>query len=145
MWRRSLATGESDTSVGALRHIFDLTTLPIRLQGWHIEQRLPTRRPRVTPPGMHPPFVLAACKRAISVLCRRRRAHENRHASGVHRSTPGALAPSRVVLSRPILTYSAPSVPLAGTSRLHRRTAYTRCLRCACPPRRPTSGSGLSS
>src|SRR4051812_6498488 len=34
--------------------------------------------------------------------------------------------------------------PLAGTSRLHRRAAYTRCLRCAGAPRRPASGSGLS-
>ena len=62
------------------------------------------------------------------------------------RSTPGALAPVRVVLSRSILTYPAPSAPLAGTSRLHRLAAYTRCLRCAYwyTPRRPTTGSELS-
>src|SRR6516225_6695791 len=39
---------------------------------------------------------------------------------------------------------TAPSAPLAGTSRFHRLAAYTGCLRCAGAPRRPTSGSGLS-
>src|SRR5215471_11138565 len=48
------------------------------------------------------------------------------------------------MLSRSILTYSAPSAPLAGTSRLRRLAAYTRCLRCAGAPRRPASGSELS-
>jgi hypothetical protein len=45
-----------------------------------------------------------------------------------------------------IITYPAPSAPLAGTSRLHRMAAYTRCLRCAYShmPRRPTTGSELS-
>src|SRR3954452_12520238 len=59
-------------------------------------------------------------------------------------SAPGALARVRVMLSRSVLAYPAPSAPLAGTSRLHRRAAYTRCLRCAGAPRRPASGSGLS-
>jgi hypothetical protein len=64
----------------------------------------------------------------------------------IGRSTPGALAPVRVVLSRSILAYPAPSAPLAGTSRLHRLAAYKRCLRCADSrmPRRPTTGSELS-
>src|SRR5712692_6684350 len=48
------------------------------------------------------------------------------------------------MLSRSIITYSAPSAPLAGTSRLHRMAAYTRCPRCAVRPRRPASGSVLS-
>ncbi len=65
-------------------------------------------------------------------------------ASGLGRSTPGALAPVWVLLSRSILTYSAPSAPLAGASRFHRWAAYTRCLHCASPPRRPASGSVLS-
>jgi len=73
-----------------------------------------------------------------------RGALEHRRASGHRRSTPGALAPVRVLLSQSIITYSAPSVPLVGTSRLHRLAAYTECLRCASPPRRPTSGSVLS-
>src|SRR6516164_9685552 len=61
--------------------------------------------------------------------------------------TPGALARVRVVVSRSVITYSAPSAPLAGISRLHRLAAYTRCLRCAYShrPRRPTTGSELSS
>jgi hypothetical protein len=41
------------------------------------------------------------------------------------------------------LRYS-PIAPLAGTSRLRRKAAYTQCLRCAGAPRRPASGSGLS-
>ena len=73
-----------------------------------------------------------------------RRALEHLRASGPGRSTPGALAPVWVLLSRSILTYSAPSAPLAGASRFHRWAAYTRCLRCASPPRRPASGSVLS-
>src|SRR3954466_4618307 len=48
------------------------------------------------------------------------------------------------MLSRSVLAEPAPSAPLAGTSRLHRKAAYTRCLRCAGAPRRPASGSGLS-
>jgi hypothetical protein len=60
------------------------------------------------------------------------------------RSTPGVLAPVRVMLSRSIFTSSTPSAPLAGTSRLHGTAAYTRRLRCTGAPRRPTSGSELS-
>ena len=69
---------------------------------------------------------------------------EHRHASGPRRSTPGALAPVRVLLSRSITAYSAPSVPLAGTSRFPGTAGYTRRLRCAGAPRRPASGSVLS-
>ena len=53
------------------------------------------------------------------------------------RSGPGCSVPVRHHLS-------APSAPLAGTSRFHRIAAYTRCLRCAGAPRRPASGSELS-
>ena len=52
--------------------------------------------------------------------------------------SPGYAVPVSSSLNRP------QSAPLAGTSRLHRRAAYTRCLRCAGAPRRPASGSGLS-
>ena len=50
------------------------------------------------------------------------------------------------MLSRSIVTYLAPSAPLAGTSRLHRRAACTRCLRFAHlqMPWRPTTGTELS-
>src|SRR6476619_6226174 len=63
---------------------------------------------------------------------------------GYYSSTPGVLARVRVIVSRSVITYATPSVPLVGTSRFHRKAAYTRCLRCAGAPRRPTSGSGLS-
>ena len=69
---------------------------------------------------------------------------EHRHAGDMHHPTPGALAPVRVLLSRSINTHLAPSVPLAGTARFRHTTVYTRCLRCAGAPRRPTSGSVLS-
>lgn len=62
----------------------------------------------------------------------------------LRRSTPGALAPDRVILSWSIITYAAPSDPLVGTARFRCTAAYTRCLRCAFPPRRPTTGSVLS-
>ena len=46
--------------------------------------------------------------------------------------------------TRSVITYATPSAPLAGTSRFRRTAVYTRCLRCAGAPRRPTSGSELS-
>ena len=54
----------------------------------------------------------------------------------INRSTPGVLAPVRVMLSRSILTYLTPCAPLAGTPRLRRFATYTRCHRCAPLPRR---------
>jgi hypothetical protein len=65
------------------------------------------------------------------------------------RSAPGALVPIRVILSRSTITYSAPSAPLAGTTRFRRRAACTGCRRCVSvllspTPRQPTSGSVLS-
>jgi hypothetical protein len=48
------------------------------------------------------------------------------------------------MLSRSIRTYAAPSAPLAGTARFRCSAAYTPCLRCTFPPRRPTTGSVLS-
>jgi hypothetical protein len=65
--------------------------------------------------------------------------------SGPSRFAPGALAPVRVIVSRSIFAYLAPCAPLAGTARLRRSAAYTRCLRCVpTGPRRPASGSMLS-
>ena len=102
------------------------------------------RRPYATSHGLHPAFMLSAADIRSPHSVGGTRSVEHRHSSDHCRSTPGALAPVRVILSRSIFAYSAPSAPLAGTSRLHRRAAYTRCLRCACPPRRPASGSVLS-
>jgi hypothetical protein len=57
---------------------------------------------------------------------------------------PRALAPVRVILSRSINACR----PHPSHSQAHRDFAvyatYTRCLRCAAAPRRPTSGSELS-
>jgi hypothetical protein len=89
----------------------------------------------------------AHCLRRFSLLWVRGIALMSASVQAVSRFTPGALAPVRVMLSRSIITYSAPSAPLAGTSRLRRIAPYTRCLRCAYVhmPRRPTTGSELSS
>jgi hypothetical protein len=70
---------------------------------------------------------------------------KHRHASDMRRSTPRVLAPVRVMLSRAINAYSTRSAPLAGTAQLHRTATYMCCLRCAGAPRRPASGSALSS
>ena len=89
-----------------------------------------------------------------------RRALEHLRASGLGRSTPGALAPVWVLLSRSILTYSAPSAPLAGASRFHRwrliRDAFAvrhrlgdprvvPCFRCAFLLGMPSSVTAGSS
>ena len=76
----------------------------------------------------HPVCIRPSCaswSQRLSALCRvadsiahRRRGH--------YSSAPGALAQVRVIVSRTVITYSAPSVPLAGTSRFHRMAAYTR-------------------
>jgi hypothetical protein len=89
----------------------------------------------------------ALCCHPLPLLCVRDDALVSTSVRAGSRSTPGALAPVRVMLSRSIFTYLAPSAPLAGTPGLHRLTAYTRCPRCAYlhRPRRPTTGSELSS
>src|SRR5215467_12827314 len=93
--------------------------------------------------SLHPPFVHlgvnAVIPHCVGPQTRLRTAME-----GYYSSTPGVLARVRVIVSRSVITYATPSVPLVGTPRFHRKAAYTRCLRCAGAPRRPASGSGLS-
>ena len=96
------------------------------------------------PPSSLPPLfvhlgVIAVIPHCVGPQTRLRTAME-----GYYSSTPGVLARVRVIVSRSVITYATPSVPLMGTPRFHRKAAYTRCLRCAGAPRRPTSGSGLS-
>ena len=93
--------------------------------------------------GLRPPFVHLVVASVIP-HCVGPRTRSCTALEGGSPSAPGALALVRVMLSRPVITYSAPSAPPAGTSRFHRMAAYTRCLRCAGAPRRPASGSGLS-
>src|SRR5450631_2403223 len=94
----------------------------------------------------HPVCIRPSCaswSQRLSALCRV--ADSIAHRRGCdYSSAPGALAQVRVIVSRTVITYSAPSAPLAGTSQFHRMAAYTRCLRCAGAPKRPASGSGLS-
>ena len=93
--------------------------------------------------SLHPPFVHlgvnAVIPHCVGPQTRLRTAME-----GYYSSTPGVLARVRVIVSRSVITYATPSVPLVGTPRFHRKAAYTRCLRCAGAPRRPPSGSKLS-
>jgi hypothetical protein len=93
--------------------------------------------------SLHPPFVRLVVSTVVP-LCVGPPTRLRTAVEGHYSSAPGALAQVRVIVSRTVITYSAPSVPLAGTSRLHRMAAYTRCLRCAGAPKRPPSGSGLS-
>ena len=93
--------------------------------------------------SLHPPFVRLVVSTVVP-LCVGPPTRLRTAVEGHYSSAPGALAQVRVIVSRSVVTYSAPSVPLAGTSRFHRMAAYTRCLRCAGAPKRPPSGSGLS-
>jgi len=90
------------------------------------------------PPSSLPPLfvhlgVIAVIPHCVGPQTRLRTAME-----GYYSSTPGVLARVRVIVSRSVITYATPSVPLMGTPRFHRKAAYTRCLRCAGAPRRPT-------
>ena len=62
------------------------------------------------------------------------RSVKHRHSSDLCRSAPGALAPVRVVVSRSIITYSAPSAPLAGTPRLRLCGLYAVPTLCGSAP-----------
>jgi hypothetical protein len=96
------------------------------------------------PLGLLPAFVPTAASVTFSAQCRSTLCAQAPPFKRLRRSTPGALAPDRVLLSRSIITYPAPSAPLAGTARFPCLAAYTPCLRCTFPPRRPTTGSVLS-
>jgi hypothetical protein len=89
---------------------------------------------RSPPSSLHPPFVHlgvnAVIPHCVGPQTRLRTAME-----GYYSSTPGVLARVRVIVSRSVITYATPSVPLVGTPRFHRKAAYTRCLRCAGAPR----------
>src|SRR5258708_21721452 len=79
---------------------------PFRLQGQHFRQGLPVR-PRVLR-GARFASVLRALRfhRWIPrTVPEKRGALEHRRSSSYRCSTPRALAPSRVILSRPIITY----------------------------------------
>ena len=122
---------------------------PIRLEGWHVGQHLPAHGRLKPAPGMrrpssslHPPFVHLVVN-AIIPHCVGPRTRLRTALEGYYSSTPGVLARVRVIVSRSVITYSTPSVPLVGTPRFHRKAAYTRCLRCAGAARRPASGSGF--
>jgi hypothetical protein len=92
---------------------------------------------------LHLPFAHLIVRFGCPVLCRADDSSMRRLGVGVRlrprgpRSGPGSSVPIHQRLS-------APSDPLAGTSRFRRSATYTRCLRCAGAPRRPTSGSELS-
>jgi len=103
---------------------------PVRLQGRYFRRGLPSSR--VLPSaGLPSPFVPIADHVASPYCAGERGALVHLRSSGFRHSTPGVLAPVRVLVSRSICTYLTPCAPLAGTSRLHRSAAYTGCHRCA--------------
>jgi hypothetical protein len=94
------------------------------------------------PASLLPAFVLAAA--SVALVSETLVTKLTPPCERFHRSTPGVLAPVRVLLSRSLIAYSTPSAPRAGTSRFRCLATYTPCPRCAFPPRRPTRGSVLS-
>jgi hypothetical protein len=93
--------------------------------------------------GLLPPFAHPVSRHILPVQCRAVASVIRRRSSDHCRSTPGALAPVRVMLSRPIITYQ----PHPPHSPAHRDFAAWRFIRGAfavLSPRRPVSGSGLS-
>ena len=71
-------------------------------------------------PGLHLSFAHLIVRFGCPVLCRADDSSMHRLGVGFD-SAPGALAPIRVLLSRAINAYSAPSDPLMGTSRFRRQ------------------------
>ena len=97
------------------------------------------------PPVYCPPFVptAAACRAPLSVGVRC--ALKHRHSSGYAALPQGPSLRSGFCCPGPNRQMFRPHpAPLAGTARFHCVAAYTPCLRCAFPPRRPTTGSVLS-
>jgi len=94
-------------------------------------------------PGLPPSFAHCGVRIGCPALCRAEGSLVCRRGVGLY-SAPGALAPNRVILSRSIHA----CWPHPTRSQAHHDFAdcatYTRCLRCAGAPRRPTSGSELS-
>jgi hypothetical protein len=110
-----------------LSPLTNLTKIPygefpsVRLQGRYFRRGL--RAHRLSPIGS------AFCAGVHGALGQLR-------ASSFCRSTPGFLAPVRVMLSRSIRTALTPCAPLAGTSRL------PRLPECACTPT-PIGNTGV--
>jgi hypothetical protein len=89
------------------------------------DRAFPSVREFLAALGLRPSFVLSASTVGFPVLCRRNVALEHRRSSSYRCSTPGALAPVRVIHVSVHHHLLAPSVPLAGTSRFRRIAAYT--------------------
>ena len=119
---------------------------PVRLQGWRISGRLPANGAHVSRPlGLLPAFVPTAASVGFSPLSVGVRcALKHRHSSG-YAALPqgpslrsGLCCPDPSTLMRPHPTHSQAQCDFTALP------AYTPCLRCALPPRRPTTGSVLS-
>ena len=80
--------------------------------------------------SLHPPFVRLVVSTVVP-LCVGSPTRLRTAVEGHYSSAPGALAQVRVIVSRTVITYSAPSVPLAGTSRFHRMAAMSQTLNAA--------------
>ena len=143
MWRRSHVTDEHDAFIDALRHIFELATLPTRLQGWpfrwaclrdvHVVRRTVDIHPSCAPlANRWSPFGAGGVARWSTAM---------RAATAALPQGPsfrsGLCCPSPSTLTRPHPPHS----------RAHRDFAAQRFIRDAFAvpwPRRPASGSVLS-
>ena len=119
MWRGTRATTRVDASVGALRHIIDLATLPVRLQGQPVTCDLPNRVVRNSKrhlpayPTARDPFVITLrtpppSEEDQALSPSRSRASACRCARGFTSLPQGSLAPAQVLLSRALIAYSDP-------------------------------------
>ena len=70
--------------------------------------------------SLHPPFVHLVATTVVP-HCVGPRTRLRTALEGYYSSTPGVLARVRVIVSRSVITYSTPSVPLVGAPRLARR------------------------
>ena len=89
---------------------------------------------RVARPSRHSVCILPSCPLQPSILlalCRSSWLCATPPFERFRRPTPGALAPVRVIVSRSIITYSAPSALLADTPQFPRIAAYMPRPRCA--------------
>src|SRR6516162_6463587 len=125
---------------------------PIRLEGWHVGQHLPTHDQLKPAPGIHRfmfglclPFAHLVVNSENPALCRAEHSIVRRLGGGVVLRPRGPRScPSYAVSNHHHLI--DPIRPTRGHIAIspHSGLAYTQCLRCAGAPRRPAGGSGLS-
>src|SRR5271165_2040307 len=103
---------------------------PVRLQGRCIRRGLPGCTRSSPAVGLPSPFVHLAYRVCSPFCTGERAALVHLRSSGFRHSTPGALAPVRVIVSR-TTSLSQPHAPHSQAHLDFTVSAYTRCHRCA--------------